>query len=64
MNENDFFCMLRCFNVGEDFINQLKAVPYRNLRILGLTKLNVFEFEKDYFKDELRDVSIDPPIQL
>ena len=60
MLESDFICVLNCFGLEREFIDEFKKVPYENLQILGLTKLNPFEFEKNYFKNHIRDVSIDP----
>lgn len=60
MNEQDFYCVLRCYGLDADFIDTLKLVPFDNLNILGLSKINPFAFEKEYFKKELKDVSIDP----
>lgn len=60
MHEQNYFCVLNCFNLNKHFIDELKDVPFQNLEILGLTKINPFEFEKKYFNEEIKDVSIDP----
>jgi len=60
MLESDFFCVLGCFGLEHDFVQELRNVPYENLQILGLNKLNPFEFEEKYFKNDIKDVSIDP----
>ena len=60
MREKDFFCVLRCFDLDTLFIEELKSVPFENLVILGLNKLNPFDFEKSYFNGKLKNVSIDP----
>ena len=60
MREKDFFCTLRCFELNPDFIEELKKVPFENIKILGLDRLNPFEFEKKYFNGKVKDVSIDP----
>lgn len=60
MNERDFYCVLNCYGLDSNFINQLKLVPYNKLNILGLTRLNPFAFEEEYFKKDLKDVTIDP----
>jgi hypothetical protein len=60
MQEKDFFCLLRCYNLDPNFIADLKTVPYENLRILGLTKINPFEFENKYFNRKIKNVTIDP----
>lgn len=59
MQKENYFCVLNCFDLDKDFINQLKDVPYQNLKILGLNKINPFEFEKDYFNHKLTNVTID-----
>ena len=60
MQEKDFYCVLNCFGLEPDFINDLRKIPYDKLKILGLNKLNPFEFEKKYFDKHLKDISIDP----
>jgi len=60
MQEKNFYCLLNCFDLHDDFIKDLHTVPFENLQILGLTKLNPFEFEKKYFENDLRVTSIDP----
>ena len=60
MQENDFFCALRCFGLKQGFIDELRKAPYENLEILGLTKINPFKFTEDYFNNQLRDTTVDP----
>jgi len=60
MRETDFFCTLRCFGLETNFIKELKRVPFENIKILGLDRINPFEFEKEYFNGKLKHVSIDP----
>lgn len=60
MLKSDFFCVLNCFGLEHDFVQELRNVPYENLEILGLNKLNPFEFEEKYFSNHIKDVSIDP----
>ena len=60
MLASDFHCVLACFGLNPDFRAELNKVPYENLEILGLTKLNPFAFEERYFKKQLKSVSIDP----
>jgi len=60
MHKRDFYCVLACFGLEPDFINELKSVPFENLDILGINQLNPFEFEEKYFNENIRDVSIDP----
>ena len=60
MLASDFHCVLACFGLEPEFRAELNKVPYENLEILGLTKLNPFIFEDKYFNKQLKDVSIDP----
>lgn len=60
MQEKDFFCVLRCFGLNRDFIKELELTDFRNLEILGLTKIDPFEFQDNYFNNHIKDVSIDP----
>ena len=60
MQEKDFYCVLHCFGLEPEFVDDLKAVDFDKLTILGLNKLNPFEFEKKYFNGHIKDVSIDP----
>jgi ribonucleoside-triphosphate reductase len=60
MQDKDFFCVLRCFGLEPEFIDELRAVDYDKLSILGLNKLNPFEFETKYFNGYIKHVSIDP----
>lgn len=60
MQSENFFNILQCYDLETEFINELKSIPYENLKILGLTKINPFSFEKEYFNNHLKDVTIDP----
>lgn len=60
MNEQDFYCVLNCYGLNSGFVKELEKVPFDKLKILGLNRINPFAFEKEYFKKELKDISVDP----
>ena len=60
MKAKQFFKLLNWFDVDKGFIRELKSVPYENLEILGLTKIDPFKFTKRYFNSKLSEVTIDP----
>jgi ribonucleoside-triphosphate reductase len=59
--ENDFYKTLEAMNIDEDFVELFKSIPKEQLDNLGLTKIDVFNFRREYLNGSpVQAISIDP----
>lgn len=55
-----FLEMLSTTSIDSGFHDDLRRVPEKQLDNLGVTKIDFFKFNKEYFKKRVPDASIDP----